>query len=70
VGVIYFLDENYGEVGSHLQTVQQKNAKAIKAEEHLAYAWKLCHRNATKNKQFVLTFSFLTELSLLTLPEG
>ncbi|KAL2797183.1 hypothetical protein BJX66DRAFT_298379 [Aspergillus keveii] len=39
VGVIYFLDENYGE-----------------AEEHLAYAWKLCHRNATKNKELILTY--------------
>ncbi|KAL3463375.1 hypothetical protein BJX64DRAFT_257146 [Aspergillus heterothallicus] len=39
VGVIYFLDENYGE-----------------AEEHLAYAWKLCHRNAIKNRELILTY--------------
>ncbi|KAL2841389.1 hypothetical protein BJY01DRAFT_217580 [Aspergillus pseudoustus] len=39
VGVIYFLDENYGE-----------------AEEHLAYAWQLCHRDATKNRELILTY--------------
>ncbi|PKY04406.1 COP9 signalosome complex subunit 12 [Aspergillus campestris IBT 28561] len=26
------------------------------AEEHLTYAWKLCHRNATRNKELILMY--------------
>ncbi|PYI05030.1 COP9 signalosome complex subunit [Aspergillus sclerotiicarbonarius CBS 121057] len=26
------------------------------AEEHLSYAWKMCHRNATKNRELILAY--------------
>ncbi|EAU35546.1 COP9 signalosome complex subunit 12 [Aspergillus terreus NIH2624] len=28
----------------------------VEAEEHLAYAWRMCHRHATKNRELILTY--------------
>lgn len=57
VGVIHFLDENYAQVRTISSLVILKEANScgyLQAEEHLAEAWRLCHRHALKNKESVM----------------
>lgn len=53
VGLIHFLDENYAEVNSNpgLCPPLRLTLAFGQAEEHLAYAWNMCHKDAVKNRE-------------------
>ena len=53
IGVILFLEENYVEVEQPRHFQSRRPADHSQSEKNLTEAWKLCHKDATRNREFV-----------------